>query len=108
MRKLLALVLAAAVVAALASTAFAATKTVKIGDVFFKPKSTSVAKNTKVTWKWTGSLPHNVTVKKGPIKFHSPTKTSGTFSKKLTKKGTYVLYCTVHGYKAQHMTIKVN
>ena len=108
MRKLLALALVA--VLALAATAFAATHTYKVGDVYFvkrgKPQTVSVHKGDTVRWHWVGKLPHNVTVIKGPVKFHSKTQTSGNFSKRLTRKGTYVLMCTVHGGN-QKMTIRV-
>jgi plastocyanin len=91
---------------ALAISAFAATKTVTIGDNFFKPKSISVSKSSTVKWVWKGKNSHNVTVISGPVKFSSPTKKSGTFSKKLAKKGTYKIICTVHGAR-QSLTIKV-
>jgi plastocyanin len=91
---------------ALAVSAFAATKTVTIGDNFFKPKSVSVSKSSTVKWVWKGKNPHNVTVTSGPVKFSSPTKKKGTFSKKLAKKGTYKIICTVHGAR-QSLTIKV-
>ena len=32
----------------------------------------------------------------GRAKFHSKTQTSGTYSKKLRKRGTYRYICTVH------------
>ena len=110
MRKsLLALVLvvvaagAAFVVPALA----ASSKTVTVGDSFFKAKSLTVKKGTKVTWKWTGALPHNVTVQKGPKKFASKTQTSGSFSQTLTKPGTYQIVCTIHKSLGMVMTLKV-
>ena len=92
--------------AALAVSAFAATKTVTVGDIFFKPKTVTVTKGSTVKWVWKGKLPHNVTVKSGPVKFKSPTQKAGSFSKKLTKKGTYKIICTVHG-AAQSLTLKV-
>lgn len=99
--------IAALVVSAtLAVSAFAATKTVTIGDNFFSPKKVSVSKSSTVKWVWNGKNPHNVTVTSGPVKFASPTKKKGTFSKKLTKKGTYKIICTIHG-RVQSLTIKV-
>ena len=101
MKKLLALVLVVAlagVAGAVAIPAFAATRTVKLGDNFFKPTKVSVKAGTKVTWKWTGSNPHNVTVTSGPKKFHSKTQTSGSFTAIPHKKGTYNIVCTVHGF----------
>ena len=108
MKRLLVLVLAVAVAAgtaAFAIPAFAATKSVKLGDNFFSPKSVSVKRGTKVVWKWTGSAPHNVTVTSGPKKFHSKTQTSGTYSAIPHTKGTYKIVCTIHAGMA--MTLKV-
>ena len=56
----------------------------------------TVKKGTKVTWRWAGKDMHNVAVTKGPVKFRSSFKTSGSFSKKLTRTGTYTLVCTIH------------
>jgi plastocyanin len=92
--------------AVLAVSALGATKTVKIGDNFFKPTSVSVKKGSTVKWLWKGKSPHNVTVTSGPVKFKSPTQKKGSFSKKLTKKGTYKIICTIHG-PVQSMKIKV-
>jgi plastocyanin len=104
MRKKLALtlvpvVLAAAAIPALASepTAHAsATKRVKVGDLFFKKSKITINSGDTVKWTWVGQAPHNVTVTKGPKKFHSKTKTSGSYSKKIRRRGTYRYICTVH------------
>ena len=94
-----------------AATAYAATRNVKVGDDYFvkagSPRTITVKKGTKLKFKWVGKAPHNVTTQKGPMKFQSPTQTKGTFSKKLSKKGTYVLYCTIHGLNVQRLTVKV-
>jgi plastocyanin len=106
MKRLLAVLVAVAIVAAaLAIPALAATKTITIGDNFFRPASATVSKGTTVKWVWKGKLAHNVTVKKGPVKFHSSTKPKGTFSKVLTRKGTYTIVCTIH--PGMQMTLKV-
>ncbi len=104
MRKPLALVvipltLAAAALPAGASEPDArasATKRVKVGDLFFKKSKVTIQSGDTVKWTWVGEAPHDVTVTKGPRKFHSKTKTSGTYSKKLRKRGTYRYICTVH------------
>ncbi len=92
--------------AALATAAVGAPKaTIKLGDNFFKPKSETVAKGTTVTWDWTGKAPHNVTVVSGPQKFRSSVQTSGTFTHKMTKAGTYKIVCTIH--PGMSLTLKV-
>ena len=108
MKRLLALALAAALVAAV--PAVAATKAIKLGDNYFVKKGTqpkiTVKRNTTVRWTWPGTgVPHNVTVTKGPTTFRSPTKTKGSYTKKVTKKGTYFISCTIHS--GMNMTLKV-
>ena len=101
-------ILAAALVAAalLAIPALAATtKSVTVGDTYFKPKSLTVSKGTTIKWIWRGQLPHDVKVKSGPVKFHSTVKQKGTYSKTLTRAGTYRIYCTIHPSMTQ--TIRV-
>jgi plastocyanin len=110
MRKLLALILVAGLAAAIAVPALGATavKKVKVGPQFsFSPKSLTVKKGTKVSWNWTGGLPHNVTVTSGPVKFHSKTQMSGSYSHLFARKGTYKLVCTIHKSLGMKMTIKV-
>ena len=89
-----------------AAPAAAKTKSIRIGDDFFKPKSVTVAKGTVVKWKWTGSRQHNVVVKKGPRHFRSDLLRSGSFARKLKTRGTYKIICSIHA-PDMHMTIKV-
>ena len=103
--------IAAGAVTALAASAFAipafaATKTVQVKDNVFVANSITVSKSTTVKWVWKGKAPHNVVVTKGPAKFKSTTQVKGSYSKKLTKKGTYSLLCTIHA-PGMKMTVKV-
>ena len=114
MRKMLVLVL----VAGLAATLFAAgpalskRKTVEVDDNYFvhrgAPSTVRVRKNDTVVWEWEGRTrePHNVTVRRGPVKFHSRTKRSGTYRKKMTRRGTYRIVCTIHAPQMR-MTLRV-
>ena len=108
MRKLIVAMLIAAGSALLATQALAATRSVKIGDDYFVRKGSvatvTVKKGTKVTWRWTGKDLHNVAVKKGPAKFRSSYKSSGTFSKTLRSAGTYTIVCSIH---QPDMTMKI-
>jgi plastocyanin len=111
MRKLIVLALVAGCLGVLASVAMAATKSVKVGDDYYVrpqgvPKIT-VNKGTKVKWRFGTGTPHTVTVKSGPVKFSSGVHSSGSYSKKLTKRGTYVIYCTIHGFSDQRMKLVV-
>jgi plastocyanin len=110
MRKLLAFTSIVALLAAIAVPALglSATKKVRVGPQFsFSPKTLTIRKGTKVTWNWTGGLPHNVTVNTGPVKFHSRTQMRGSYSHLFTRKGTYRLVCTIHKSLGMKMTIKV-
>jgi plastocyanin len=106
MKKLVAGGVAVVAAGALAVPALAATKTVQVKDNKFVAKSITVKKGTTVKWVWKGKAPHDVSVTKGPAKFKSSVKTSGSFSKKLTKAGTYTIICTIH-QPDMRMTIKV-
>jgi plastocyanin len=112
MRKLLVLGVLVGLVGALvvAAPALSKKKGVEVDDNYFvhkgKPRTVTVHKGDKVEWEWEGSNPHNVTVAKGPATFHSKTMSSGSFTKKLTHKGTYTIICTIHAPKMR-MTLKV-
>ena len=42
------------------------------------------------------------------MKFGSTSKTSGSYAKKMRKRGTYTIICTVHGGADQKMRLVVN
>jgi plastocyanin len=100
MSKLLAAVLVTGLSAVLATQALAATRSVKVADDYFVRKGSvptvTVKKGTKVTWRFAGKEMHNVAVTKGPAKFRSSFKTSGSYSKRVTRTGTYTIVCTIH------------
>jgi plastocyanin len=94
---LIAAVAALAAVPAVSALAASPTKTVKLGNYFFKPKTVTIDRGTKVTWVWnTFGIKHNVAVKSGPSKFRSRNLGSGSYSHTFRKKGTYQIYCTLH------------
>ncbi len=74
----------------------ASSSTIKLKDNLFAPKSKTISKGTTVKFRWAGKAPHNVTVDSGPVKFHSKTQTSGSYTRKFTRKGTYKIECTIH------------
>jgi len=104
-RILIALIAASVVVAAMAVAALAATDQVRVADNYYSVKRLTVARGTRVTWRWAGVLNHNVTVRSGPTRFHSRTQATGSFSHVFDRAGTYTLYCTIHPY--MKMTIVV-
>ena len=111
MRRLLAVLSVPAIAAVFAIPALAATKSVKVGDNYFVRDggvpTVTVKKNDTVRWNFVGDNRHNVKVKSGPVKFTSPTMKSGTFRKKMTRAGTYRIFCEVHGERDQSMKLKV-
>jgi plastocyanin len=112
MRKALlaALMLVLPALLVVAAPALSKDKSVEVDDNYFvhkgAPSTVSVKKGDTVEWEWEGRNPHNVTVTRGPVKFHSKTKTSGSYSKKLTRRGTYKIICTIHA-PAMRMKLKV-
>jgi plastocyanin len=111
MRKLIVVAIAGCVLAALAANAFAATKRIKVGDDYYVrasgvPKVT-VSKGTTVKWRFGTGTPHSVTVSKGPAKFNSGVRESGTYSRTVSKRGTYTIYCTIHTAAVQKMKLIV-
>src|SRR5947209_602443 len=61
------------------------TRNVAVTDQGYRPTALTVHAGTKVVWTFKGRHGHNVTVDTGPVSFKSPTKSSGTFAKTLTK-----------------------
>jgi plastocyanin len=112
-RKLLVLCLVGALAGVLAATALAATKSVKVGDNYYvKAKgvpTVSVKKGDKLKFNYAGSSTHNAyskTINLGAAcrKF----KSSGSCTTRaLTKKGTFTIYCEIHGQDDQSMRVKV-
>lgn len=111
MRTLFLPLAAAAALGAAVVPAVAATKTVKVGDNYYVRDggvpTVSVRAGDRVTWRWAGDSPHNVTVTKGPARFTSPVKTKGTYSRKVTRRGLYTIVCTIHGAADQSMKLRV-
>jgi plastocyanin len=79
-----------------ASTVASGATTIRVRDNVFSPKSASVKTGSTVTFRWAGDNPHNVKVTSGPVRFTSKTQTSGTYKRKLSRKGTYRFVCTIH------------
>lgn len=105
------LTLAAVAACAVASVpALAATKSITVGDDFFIKRgggTVSVTKGTTVKWVFKGRNKHNV-VGSGAGRFinSGAPRTSGSYSVKASRKGSFKLICTVHGNR-QSMTLKV-
>jgi plastocyanin len=93
-----------------AAPALSARKTVEVNDNYFvRPGDTPtvrVQRYDRVVWEWEGNNPHNVTVTRGPLAFHSDTQSSGSYGKRITRRGTYKIVCTIHR-PTMRMTLSV-
>jgi plastocyanin len=103
MRKVIAVLLTAAVSAAVAVPAVALgsksrSKSAKVESYFFSPGKLKISRGTRVVWHFvnTGGVQHTVTVKSGPAHFSSREMASGTYSHRFKKAGTYHVYCIIH------------
>ena len=103
---LIAGVAAAAAAFAIPSSSQAAARTVTVDNFAFSPASLSVRAGTTVTWKFKDSTKHNVTVTRGPARFHSKNIRHGSYSHTLKRRGTYKLVCSIH--PDMHQTIRVS
>jgi plastocyanin len=76
-----------------------AATTVALGDSFFAPSSKTIARGTKVRFKWIGVKRHNVKKTRGPgtgFKSRTTRARGVNYAKRFTKRGTYRLICTIH------------
>ena len=85
---------------------FAADRGVAVKDDFFKPKSLTIVKGTRVVWTWKGEGRHNVVVAQGPSTFRSEIKRKGTYKHTFKRTGTWQLVCTVHSGMNMKVVVK--
>jgi plastocyanin len=110
-RRYAAAALAAAACAFPAAALGAAAKRIQVGDDYYGPTKVTVKRGTTVKWVWLADNTNSHDVKlvkapKGAKKFHSASAaTDYTFTRKLTKPGTYKIVCTLH--QDMTMTIRV-
>jgi plastocyanin len=100
-RKSLGLLIVAAASGALAATptgAFplartASTHTVTLKNIRFHPGTLNIHRGDRVSWLWRdGETEHNVTFHG----FHSRTQSSGSYTVRFTRAGTFNYHCTIH------------
>jgi plastocyanin len=89
---------AASVLAAIPSGAFggaqaASTHTVTLSSMRFHPGTLNIGRGDSVRWLWRErGTEHNVTF----AGFHSRTQTSGSYTVRFTRSGTFNYRCTIH------------
>jgi plastocyanin len=68
-----------------------------VGDYRYGAQRVTVQRGTKFTWRFIGTVPHDVTLVSGPVGFSSPwTEKGGTFAHTFSRPGTYKLFCSLH------------
>jgi plastocyanin len=104
-KKPLAVLASTTALGALALPALADAATVAVRDNVFGPKKVTISKGQKVKWVWRGDALHNVVKTSGPGgDFRSNVQTSGRYSHRFKRTGTYQVLCTIH---APDMKMKV-
>jgi len=108
MRRVVLPIAVAAALAAAAGPAVAGKVTiVELGTSYYAPAKVTVKKGDKVRFKWNPSFDmHDVNVKSGPQRFKSPLQASGTWTRKFTKPGRYVLYCSQHSDMGMAVSVR--
>lgn len=80
-----------------AAEATAATHQITIKNYAYGSGSMSISQGDTVTWTNKDSVPHDVVVTSGPVKFRSPMLTEGkSWSYTFTQAGAYSYTCSVH------------
>jgi plastocyanin len=111
MKRLIAVLAAVAVTAAafLTIPAFGATRSVSVRDNVFSPRTLNIRSGDTVRFVWRGDNPHNITTTRRPrggSVIRAGTRTTGTYRKRVRRRGTYRLLCTIHAPRMR-MTIRV-
>jgi plastocyanin len=93
---LVGLATAAAVVipsAAFGGALSASTHTVTLKNIAFHPGTLTINRGDSVRWLWRdGETEHNVT----SHGFHSRTQSTGSYTVRFTRSGTFAYHCTIH------------
>jgi plastocyanin len=99
--------LAGACGAGAANPAAPAVATVTLRNIAYSPASISVKVGDTVEWVWAdGAVPHNIDGASDLGPFDSGSvKTSGTWSFRFTKAGTFTYHCDVHPVMVGTVTV---
>jgi plastocyanin len=91
------LVVLTALLAAAAPAAASSTVSVRLKNIDLSKPTVHIHAGDTVRWRFRDApTPHNVT-SEGKLRFtSSASRSTGTYSVRFTKKGTYRYYCTIH------------
>jgi plastocyanin len=89
---------------ALGGARAAAKHTVTLKNFRFHPGNLTINRGDTVTWSWRdGETEHNVTFHG----FHSRTQTSGSYTVRFTRAGTFSYRCTIHASEGMRGKVTV-
>jgi plastocyanin len=78
-----------------------------VSDFRYGAEQIVLKRGATFTWRFRGSVQHDVTVVGGPEGFSAPWTLAGTFSHRFTKRGTYRLFCSLHPARmVQQITVR--
>jgi hypothetical protein len=66
------------------------------GDFRYGHDRLSLPRGAAFRWRFLGRERHDVTLASGPVGFASQSRSSGSFSFRFTRRGTYKLFCSLH------------
>ena len=66
------------------------------GDFRYGHQRLSLPRGSTFRWRFLGRERHDVTLASGPVGFASQSRSSGAFSFRFTRSGTYRLFCSLH------------
>lgn len=67
-----------------------------VTDAGFGAQRVQLRRGARFTWRFAGSVPHDVTLATGPVGFSSPSRATGSYSFRFTRPGVYRLFCSLH------------
>ncbi len=80
--------------------------TIDVERFRFEMSNLSVPAGSKLRWRFRDREPHNITLANGPFGFASLNLADGAkFSRRLTRPGTYRLFCSLHPVTMQQVAV---
>jgi plastocyanin len=69
---------------------------VNVRDLEFSKPNVTIRRGAKVSWNFKGPSLHDVTLASGPRGFSSHHLDRGRYARRMTTRGTYKLFCSLH------------